>query len=76
MSPIRTAVVIAGEREEQWRKFMVFVDRHLQSNWIFRGVADAKNHSLVPKIGRDHGLYELPLEKIIFENFRGVRANS
>src|SRR5688572_9039340 len=39
-------------------------------NWVFRGVGDAHKHQLVPKIGRDPRLYSLPLERVIFANFK------
>jgi hypothetical protein len=61
---------IARDRREAWRQFTAFVDRHQQSNWIFRGVADALNHRLVPKIGRDPTIYKLEIEKVIFANFK------
>ena len=35
-----------------WREFDDFIERHSGREWIFRGVADAENHLLVPKIGR------------------------
>jgi len=49
---------------------MAFVDRHQQPTWVFRGVADAVNHNLVPKIGRDLELYDPDVEKVIFANFK------
>src|SRR5262245_50497157 len=61
---------IAAERREAWRRFMAFVDRHQQSNWIFRGVADACSHALVPKVGRNPKIYKLEVEKVIFANFK------
>jgi hypothetical protein len=68
--PISSTTVIANERREQWRNFMAFVDRYPQSHWIFRGVADADNHKLIPKIGRDVGVYEETRERVVFANFR------
>ena len=70
MAERRLPTIIARERQDQWRDFMRFVDRHEQSNWVFRGVADAAMHLLVPKIGRDIQIYELAVEKVIFANFR------
>lgn len=67
---VRSAAAIAEARREKWREFVAFVDRHQQSNWIFRGVADAVNHRLVPKVGRDNGQYDETTERIIFANFR------
>jgi hypothetical protein len=49
---------------------MTFVDRHQQANWVFRGVADAFEHKLVPKVGRNEEVYDLAVEKVIFANFK------
>lgn len=49
---------------------MAFVDRHQQANWIFRGVGDARNHSLKPKIGRDLTVFDASIERVVFTNFR------
>jgi hypothetical protein len=49
---------------------MNFVDLHQQSNWIFRGVADGRNHRLVPKIGRVEEFFDLAVENVIFANFK------
>jgi FRG domain len=68
-SPI-DAARIARERHDAWRRFMDFVDRHQQSTWIFRGVSDAKNHQLVPKIGRVAARYDPAVERVIFANFK------
>lgn len=57
-------------RLEQWQAFLAFVDAHQTSNWIFRGVADAESHALIPKVGRDPKLYHAPEEAIIFSNFQ------
>lgn len=65
-----TATRIATQRRDAWRSFMDFVDRHQQSTWIFRGVADAENHRLVPKIGRNGGHYDLQVERVLFDNFK------
>jgi hypothetical protein len=56
-------------QEKAWQDFMRFADRHSQSNWIFRGVADAANHQMIPKIGRDTARYDTRQERIIFANF-------
>src|SRR2546430_1376818 len=61
---------IARERLIAWRSFMEFIDRHQQSTWIFRGVADAARHQLVPKVGRNAGLYDVARERVIFANFK------
>jgi hypothetical protein len=57
-------------REERWRAYMSFVDRHAQSFRMFRGVADAETHLLRPKIGRDPGRYDGKQERQLFENFK------
>lgn len=69
-TPIRSASVIATARRDKWRDFSAFVDRHQQSNWIFRGVADATAHELVPKVGRDPDEYDETSELVIFANFK------
>jgi hypothetical protein len=51
-----------------WRSFMEFIDRHAQLARIFRGVADADNHLLVPKIWR-RSAYTPQAEVAIFEHF-------
>jgi hypothetical protein len=52
---------------------MEFTNRHAQSKWIFRGVAD-KEFKLLPKIGRDSNKYDRNTEEVIFANFsRRVR---
>src|SRR5690242_3831383 len=65
-----SATDIARARRDKWREFAAFVDRHQQSNWIFRGVADAGSHDLVPKVGRDADLYDEATERVIFANFK------
>lgn len=65
----RDPQAIARERREQWNLLLAFVDRHEQSNWIFRGVADAANHRPVPKIGRNVETYSAAREQVIFVNF-------
>jgi hypothetical protein len=66
----KTVEQIARERRRAWNDFMDFVDRHQQSNWIFRGVADAETHRLKPKIGRDRDVYRETTERVIFANFK------
>ena len=69
--PIRpNPLRIARERRKAWDEFTDFVDRHRQSNWIFRGVADADNHQLCPKVGRDPEVYRETAERVIFANFK------
>ena len=48
---------------------MRFVDRHAQSIWIFRGVASAEQHLLLPKVGRDPERSDSRREKVIFAQF-------
>lgn len=55
---------------ERWLAFMTFLESHRTANWIFRGVADAANHRLVPKVGRDPALYSEKREYLIFVNFK------
>lgn len=38
-----------------WAEFDDFIEKHSTGDWIFRGVADAEKHRLVPKIGRAGG---------------------
>ncbi len=57
-------------RGAAWRRFMDFADRHAQSSWLFRGVADASAHRLIPKIGRDPARFDPLRERIVFANFR------
>lgn len=68
--PLSSASHIALVRRAKWRDFIEFVDRHQQSNWIFRGVADAAEHALVPKVGRDGDVYDETTERVIFANFK------
>lgn len=56
-------------QESLWHSFIEFVDRHAQPHWMFRGVADAGNHKLVPKIGRNPSVYNPQNERIIFAEF-------
>ncbi|MGP9819319.1 FRG domain-containing protein [Salinarimonas sp. NSM] len=51
-------------------QFLAFVDKHRQDHWIFRGVADAARHRLVPKVGREPGVYALEKELAVFRNFK------
>lgn len=69
-TPARRPGEIVQQRLEKWREFLEFVDRHQLTNWIFRGVADAAEHRLVPKVGRDKEVYEESSERIIFANFK------
>jgi hypothetical protein len=70
LAATRSPAQIAEARREEWRKFVAFVDLHQQSNWVFRGVADASEHKLVPKIGRSRDDYDEARERVIFDNFR------
>jgi hypothetical protein len=62
MSPMTSRL----EREESWRRFMEFIDRHAQAPWLFRGLG-SKDYKLVPKIGR--GQYDPAKEMRIISNF-------
>jgi hypothetical protein len=57
-------------RAERWREYLDFIDRHSTTSWMYRGVADANHHKLVPKIGRDAARYDLNWEKLAFDNFK------
>jgi hypothetical protein len=57
-------------QEIAWRDLIDFTDRHAATGWLFRGVSDAVNHQLLPKIGRDAQRYSSSREKVIFANFR------
>lgn len=61
---------IGLRRRRAWNEFLAWVDRHQEDRWIFRGVADAEEHLLVPKIGRKPKIYSEPKELTIFRNFR------
>lgn len=56
-------------RRKRWREFMNFADQHGSSHWLFRGVADASEHLLLPKIGRSRR-YRLSSEKVLFGIFK------
>jgi hypothetical protein len=56
-------------RLQAWQQFLQYVDRHAQSFWLFRGVADRDTHILKPKIGWVSHRYDLEKERIIFANF-------
>lgn len=40
--------------QDCWLDFHRFCDEHSKSSWIFRGVADAQSHKLLPTIGRKY----------------------
>ena len=65
-----TANALARRRRAAWLQFLEFVERHQSSHWIFRGVADADLHRLVPKIGRNEDHYSRSIERVIFANFK------
>jgi hypothetical protein len=69
-APSVHALSLARKRRTAWQAFLDFVERHQSSHWIFRGVADANNHVLVPKVGRSARHYSLSIEKVIFANFK------
>lgn len=57
-------------QRKQWRDFLDFVEQHGSPHWLFRGVADAASHLLVPKIGRDSRRYHPGAEQVLFKNFK------
>ncbi|WP_029031038.1 FRG domain-containing protein [Salinarimonas rosea] len=64
------SALLLRERREAWTAFLAFVDMHRQDHWIFRGVADAATHRLVPKVGREPVAYAEEKELAIFRNFK------
>lgn len=62
--------VIAEAQRRLWLEFLDFAQRHGSPHWLFRGVADAENHLLIPKIGRDQARYNPGTEQILFKNFK------
>lgn len=58
------------DQRKRWREFLDFADRHGSNAWLFRGVADAVNHLLIPKIGRNPKRYNAGTEQILFKNFK------
>jgi hypothetical protein len=68
--PSSTAISLARKRRAAWQALLAFVDQHQSAHWLFRGVADASKHQLLPKVGRDPALYKLSLERVIFANFK------
>lgn len=65
---------LATERRKRWLSFLEFAERHGSAHWLFRGVADARTHLLVPKIGRFPKRYNPAVERLLFANFKR-RAN-
>jgi hypothetical protein len=61
---------LVRKRRANWLSFLEFVERHQSAHWLFRGVADAANHQLIPKIGRNPAHYNPSLERVIFANFK------
>ena len=55
---------------ERWSAYLKFAEAHGSSHWIFRGVADASNHTLKPKIGRDTTRYSEQIERALFASFK------
>lgn len=70
MSVSRDAVSTARERRRRWLEFLDFADQHGSAHWLFRGVADAQKHLLVPKVGRDTSDYTAPKERALFGIFK------
>jgi hypothetical protein len=70
MAAAKKSVSIAFKRRARWREFLDFADQHGSSHWLFRGVADAATHHLIPKVGRDAAKYSLSKEKVLFSIFR------
>jgi FRG domain len=66
----KSIVSAAFERRERWREFLDFADKHTSAHWLFRGVADALHHDLIPKVGRNPKRYSLPAEQMLFNIFK------
>jgi hypothetical protein len=64
------SALLLRQRREAWTEFLAFVDMHRQDHWIFRGVADAQEHLLVPKVGRRAQIYAVERELAVFRNFK------
>ncbi|ATI82823.1 FRG domain-containing protein [Sphingobium yanoikuyae] len=65
-----SAILAQQQRRKRWREFLDFAERHGSPHWLFRGVADAPNHLLVPKVGRNAKLYNPGAELVLFKNFK------
>src|SRR5580658_4507268 len=61
---------VRTRQQSAWQDFMAFTERHAASGWLFRGVPDAVNHKLIPKIGRCPRRYSALREQVIFANFQ------
>ena len=59
-------------RRAKWSEFFDFIERHIGAHWLFRGVADAEDHQLVPKIGRDEDRYTLAKRASSFLKFQAA----
>lgn len=57
-------------RRAKWREFIDFTLEHGSSQWLFRGVADADKHLLLPKIGRSGSRYNASTERLLFSLFK------
>ena len=64
------AASAAIARRTRWREFLDFADQHSSAHWLFRGVGDATNHLLIPKVARDPKRYSLPAERVLFSIFK------
>ena len=64
------STIVARSRRAKWIEFIDFAAAHGSSQWLFRGVADATGHQLLPKIGRDPGLYNPGSERLLFQIFK------
>lgn len=60
----------ALRQRKRWQEFFQFIERHGSAHWLFRGVADAAEHLLVPKIGREKSRYSESVERVLFANFK------
>lgn len=57
-------------QRKRWFEFLEFAELHGSAHWVFRGVADADNHLLRPKVGRNVLRYTPEIEKALFAKFK------
>ena len=66
--PAETSVEkLRRKRERRWSEFMVWIDAHADSRWVYRGLGNI-GFPLVPGIGRGEG-YSLARERTLLEVF-------
>lgn len=58
------------ELMHSWNGLLAFADKHSSVHWVFRGVADAANHTLLPKVVRPPYRYSIAAEETLFRVFK------